>query len=119
MERLTARFAGRIYLIPHLIRLYEFTYNRRTALAVMLKITYGYTPREGADWESLTASFGKALETLNALIPGSWLVDALPFLRHLPSWVPGGGFKKIAAEMRTSLLDMVDVPYNVTKQEMV
>ena len=85
----------------------------------MLRITYGYTPQEGAEWESLIASFGEALETLNALTPGAWLVDALPFLRHLPSWVPGTGFKKTAAEMRKSLHDMADMPYNFTKQEMV
>ena len=85
----------------------------------MLRITYGYTPQEGAEWESLIASFGEALETLNALTPGAWLVDALPFLRHLPSWVPGTGFKKMAAEMRKSVQNMVDVPYNITKQEMV
>ena len=85
----------------------------------MLRITYGYTPQEGAEWESLIASFGEALETFNALTPGAWLVDALPFLRHLPSWVPGAGFKKTAAEMRKSLQNMVNIPYNITKQEMV
>ncbi|KXN84611.1 O-methylsterigmatocystin oxidoreductase [Leucoagaricus sp. SymC.cos] len=31
-------------------------------------------------------------------VPGEFYVDAFPFLKHLPSWFPGAGFRKQAAE---------------------
>ena len=98
---------------------YHLILYHRTALAIMLRITYGYTLNEGADSDPMTAPFEKALATLDALKPGAWLVDVLPFLRHFPSLVPGMGFKRTAAEMRKSLHDMADIPYDFTKQEMV
>ncbi|KIJ25993.1 hypothetical protein M422DRAFT_236734 [Sphaerobolus stellatus SS14] len=33
-----------------------------------------------------------------AALPGNFLVDTLPILRYVPSWIPGGGFKKTAKE---------------------
>lgn len=62
----------------------------------------------------------KAADTLEAVFsPGLWLVDILPFLRYLPAWLPGAGFKKAAAEMRELVLGLGDVPYEFTKNAMV
>ena len=62
----------------------------------------------------------KAADTLEAVFsPGLWLVDILPFLRYLPAWFPGAGFKKAAAEMRELTLGLGDVPYEFTKNAMV
>ena len=62
----------------------------------------------------------KAADTLEAVFsPGLWLVDILPFLRYLPAWFPGAGFKKAAAEMRELVLGLGDVPYEFTKNAMV
>ena len=62
----------------------------------------------------------KAVDSIDvATTPGLWLVDSLPFLRYLPTWFPGTGFKMVAAELRKLLLDMVDVPYAFTKQKLV
>lgn len=39
--------------------------------------------------------------------PGNfWAVDALPALRHLPAWLPGAGFQRIAQEGRRLVHDM-------------
>ena len=31
-------------------------------------------------------------------VPGRYAVDAIPILERLPSWFPGAGFKRYAAE---------------------
>jgi hypothetical protein len=51
--------------------------------------------------------------------PGAFLVDFMPFLKYIPAWVPGAGFQRIAKEWSNTLNDMVDMPYNFTKQQMV
>ncbi|KXN87205.1 O-methylsterigmatocystin oxidoreductase [Leucoagaricus sp. SymC.cos] len=33
-----------------------------------------------------------------AVVPGKYVVDALPFLKYIPEWFPGAGFKKEARE---------------------
>ncbi len=51
--------------------------------------------------------------------PGTYLVDIIPALRHLPSWFPGAGFKKFAASCSKELNDLADIPYNFVKEQMV
>lgn len=40
-------------------------------------------------------------------------------MRHIPSWFPGAGFRKIAKAWAVSLADMVDRPYLFVKQQIV
>ncbi|KAI0086252.1 cytochrome P450 [Irpex rosettiformis] len=90
---------------------------RKTAGAIILRVTYGYTPQEDAD--PMVMLVEEALETFaQTTAPGAWLVDILPSLRHLPAWMPGAGFKKVAADMREVLLNMGNVPYQMTKQKL-
>ncbi|KAJ2932209.1 hypothetical protein H1R20_g4906, partial [Candolleomyces eurysporus] len=35
----------------------------------------------------------------DAVLPGRFLVNSLPALRHIPSWFPGGGYKKDLREL--------------------
>lgn len=51
--------------------------------------------------------------------PGRWLVDSLPFLRHLPSFVPGTGFKKIAAEYFDVTEELADTPLAFCQEQIV
>ena len=41
-------------------------------------------------------------------IPGNFLVEAFPPLRHLPSWFPGGGFKEWANHAKQDLSYIVE-----------
>lgn len=52
-------------------------------------------------------------------IPGSYLVDLIPALKHVPSWFPGGGFKKTAAYLREVNRKVVELPFNHVAQQMV
>lgn len=65
--------------------------------------------------------------------PGAWLVDTLPIrkapshikhlthpfsVRYLPEWLPFTTFKKVAAEHRKTLIDMVNYPYDFVKEQL-
>lgn len=63
----------------------------------------------------------EAAWTADALVtPGRLrLVEALPFLRHLPAWFPGAEFKRAATKMHQVVQAMLNVPYEFTKRELV
>ena len=50
---------------------------------------------------------------------GVYLVDILPILRHVPSWVPGAAFQKQAKELRKLQEDFRHLPYNETLRNIV
>ena len=55
----------------------------------------------------------------NAASPGAFLVDILPFLKHVPSFMPGAGFKKQAEIWRQWMLDFMNFPFAVALKEIV
>ncbi|KAG6879999.1 hypothetical protein C0992_008206 [Termitomyces sp. T32_za158] len=90
---------------------------RHTAGAIIMRITHGYEALERND--PFVELADKALEQFSlAVAPGSHLVDVLPFLRYVPSWFPGAGFKRQAKEWAATLVELVDQPYNFVKREM-
>ncbi|PFH47987.1 hypothetical protein AMATHDRAFT_66464 [Amanita thiersii Skay4041] len=44
-------------------------------------------------------------------VPGAFLVDSFPFLKHVPEWFPGAGFQRKAREWRKLALNMLEKPY--------
>jgi cytochrome P450 len=95
-----------------------FDHLKTEAGAVILRITYGYTPNaQGPDplvdmAERSMRDFG------NAGTPGKYVVDLLPFLRYLPDWCPGTGFKTMARDMRTNFIRSAEQPYSWVKEQM-
>ncbi|KAG6901129.1 hypothetical protein C0995_000279 [Termitomyces sp. Mi166 len=51
-----------------------------------------------------------------AAIPGAFLVESIPILKHVPDWMPFAGFKRKAKHWRKITLDMVNKPYEVAKR---
>ncbi|PFH47950.1 hypothetical protein AMATHDRAFT_6256 [Amanita thiersii Skay4041] len=49
-------------------------------------------------------------------IPGKYLIDFLPVLKHVPEWVPGAGFKKQARIWREASDRMFSWPFSVAKE---
>jgi hypothetical protein len=87
---------------------------------VILKISHGYEVREGADplvdlIDSVTEHFSIVTS------PGAFLVDTFPFLRYLPSWLPGTGFiiPKEVSEWKSTFEQFADVPHEFVKGRMV
>ncbi|OCH86632.1 cytochrome P450 [Obba rivulosa] len=54
----------------------------------------------------------------HAVMPGSFVVDVFPILRHIPAWFPGAGFKKLARIARARGVEMVNGAFNEVKQTM-
>ena len=55
----------------------------------------------------------------HAQVPGNFWVEFLPFLRYIPSWVPGAGFKKFIEKHTKLTKQMLDIPFDTVKREMV
>ncbi|KAF8960012.1 cytochrome P450, partial [Flammula alnicola] len=92
--------------------------GRLLAASVILMVSYGYEAKPKDD--SVVATSLEVMRYLEKVItPNAYLVDALPFLRHLPSWFPGAGFQIEAKRCRKLVSEMVTVPYHETLQRMV
>ncbi|KZW02337.1 cytochrome P450 [Exidia glandulosa HHB12029] len=90
---------------------------KRNAVAVIMRITYGYTIQDNDPFVSMIEESFR-ISSLGAA-PGMWLVDFFPILRFVPSWFPGAGFKRQAKEWFKQLDTMSSAPLQWTKGEMV
>lgn len=89
----------------------------RMSGAIILRIAYGYELQDGSD-QFVDLADKAVLQFSTSTTPGAFLVDVLPFLRHVPAWVPGAGFQRLAKEWRDCLTEMVERPFAFTKQQM-
>ncbi|EIW83661.1 CyP450 monooxygenase [Coniophora puteana RWD-64-598 SS2] len=85
-----------------------------TASTIMI-VLYGYEIAPQGDRFAEIADTASEMLT-NSFFPGAALVNALPFLRHLPSWFPGAGFKRYANICRAMTREMRDAPYDFVKK---
>ncbi|GJE84890.1 cytochrome P450 [Phanerochaete sordida] len=91
---------------------------RKTAGAIILNMAYGYRVQEGDD--PLVDLVDRAVDGfVAASTPGSFLVDILPALRWVPSWMPGAGWKRKAEKWRAETQAMCDDPFEFAKAEML
>ncbi|OBZ67543.1 O-methylsterigmatocystin oxidoreductase [Grifola frondosa] len=76
-------------------------------------IMYGFEPQDDKYFFLLE----KASEsTAEGLVSGTFLVEFIPFLKYIPSWVPGAGFQKKFAEWRAASAGLRDIPFGVAKE---
>ena len=62
----------------------------------------------------------EALEGIGiAGLPGMFWVEYLPFLRFIPSWVPGARFKRFAEYYKEFVTRMVEQPFEVVRKSLV
>ncbi|EMD36555.1 hypothetical protein CERSUDRAFT_95844 [Gelatoporia subvermispora B] len=57
----------------------------------------------------------KSAAAAEGLVSGAFLVEFLPFLRHIPTWLPGAGFKQQAAEWKEDFDALLCIPFNDVK----
>ncbi|KLO15926.1 cytochrome P450 oxidoreductase OrdA-like protein [Schizopora paradoxa] len=107
------RFLLRVLDAPD--QLYE--HLRRTTGAVILAISHGYTIDQKDDPLIHLADECLA-EASIAFQPGSWVVDFVPFLRFLPEWLPGMGFKKVGRAFFNHVVELLERPHEFVKQQM-
>ncbi|KAF8635472.1 hypothetical protein AX15_000445 [Amanita polypyramis BW_CC] len=109
----THRFLKRLLAKPEELE----AHVRKTAGAIILRISYGYKVKEGNDPFVSVADTAVEQFSLSSS-PGVFLVNLVPALQLLPRWFPGAGFKKTAEEWRKKLYEMVEEPYQFVKKEM-
>ncbi|KAF8346573.1 cytochrome P450 [Amanita rubescens] len=90
---------------------------RRFAAATILKITYGREITSVEDPFVLLAERAGTL-TVESGSPAATLVDYFPIIRHIPTWAPFAGFKRRALEARKAVEKMMDVPFELVKEDL-
>ena len=92
--------------------------SRRTFTAVALLVAYGLEPQGDED------RYVGMLRELNAIgadvcVPGRYLVESLPFLQYLPSWIPGAGFKREIHTMKRRMRQITTELWQAGKAHLV
>lgn len=88
------------------------------AASIIMETVYGYESVPKGD--PFLENAEKAITIMtNSMFPGASIVNAMSFLRYLPSWFPGSQFHKDAEECRSLTREMLDMPYNFVKDNMV
>lgn len=83
-----------------------------------MSIAYGI--KIGGFDDPYIVNIEESIEGFNAAgIPGSFLVDLIPALKHVPSWFPGAEFKRKAAHWAAVNQKVVELPFNHVIQQMV
>ncbi len=85
---------------------------------MIMRIAYGIEVKEEEDEYVKAVEDGVA--TFNqAFVPGAFLVETFPSLQYVPSWFPGGKFKRVATAWQKIAHRMRDVPFKRTLEAMV
>ncbi|KAL4259700.1 Cytochrome P450 superfamily protein [Pleurotus pulmonarius] len=80
--------------------------------ASILSVTYGVDVRPEEDDPNIERADKASANFSDAAISGIFLVDILSFLKHVPSWMPGAGFKRFAEKSLPNTLDMMNTPFH-------
>ncbi|KAJ3978425.1 cytochrome P450, partial [Lentinula detonsa] len=91
---------------------------RKTAGAIILRISHGYEVGEGQD-PFVTLADKVSHRAVCFIYCTGFLVNLVPFPQYLPDWFPGASFKKTAKEWSSTLKEMVDLPYDYVKKQIV
>jgi len=86
--------------------------------AVIVRIAYGIDVQAEDDPYIHIAE--EAIQAASATsTPGKYLVDTLPILKYVPSWMPGAGFKREAAHYRKWTDALLNVPYEAVQKQII
>ncbi|KAI0352715.1 cytochrome P450 [Trametes cingulata] len=92
---------------------------RRYAGSLTLLVVYGYRVTSNSDpYLKLAEECVDILANRITSGGGIWPVDVLPFLKHLPPWLPGAGFRRKAAQWKAKMEEFVDKPFELVKSRM-
>ena len=102
--------------------------------SVILSVTYGIEVQPEND-PFIAISQEAVHDLMNAFIPASfWVVshssnrteyasiheqDFFPWLKYIPAWFPGAGFRRKARKWSELVHEMIEKPYAVAKQRIV
>ncbi|KAF8546595.1 cytochrome P450 [Imleria badia] len=84
---------------------------RKNFTSIILRLSHGYITQEGDDPLVELAKVANS-QLSKATAAGGHFVDFLPFLKYIPSWFPGAGFKRRAKEYAAVVHDLLEIPHN-------
>ncbi|KAJ7777026.1 cytochrome P450 [Mycena metata] len=88
---------------------------RRMASSLIIDVMYGIKVRSKDD-----PYISIAKEAMHGLsvgsLPGEFLVDTIPALKYVPTWMPGAAFQRRAAKWRKVTRELLEVPFAETKR---
>ncbi|KAF8214432.1 cytochrome P450 [Mycena galopus ATCC 62051] len=90
---------------------------RQMAGEIIMDVAYGIDVLPSDDpWVTLAH---EAVQTFAiGTVPGAYLVDTFPILKHIPRWCPGAGFKRQAEEWSKLSRGILELPFAETKRQM-
>ncbi|KAF8634131.1 hypothetical protein AX15_001063 [Amanita polypyramis BW_CC] len=81
-----------------------------TAITMATTFDYDVVPEQGNDrFVTLAEDFTSKIAGL--IVPGSTLINVLPFLRYIPPWVPGAFTQRQAVEIRNDMNAYKNEPF--------
>ena len=88
-----------------------------TVTSIAAKVTYGI------DLVDINDKRYKMLQRIlvdgeEFAIPGRFLAEAIPILRHLPMWFPGASFRRFAASLQCHVTHTMDMLYGESVQKL-
>ncbi|KAJ7577113.1 cytochrome P450 [Mycena floridula] len=92
-------------------------HNRNLSTSVTMKILYGYDISPKEDY-FVSIAEEATLKFCEAVLPGAYIVNAVPILRYLPTWFPFIKFHQHAAETRVTAEAMQTKPVQFVKDNM-
>ncbi|GJJ10961.1 hypothetical protein Clacol_005190 [Clathrus columnatus] len=93
------------------------THVRYIIGALVLEVSYGIQPMSETD-PFIVLSETTIQRVIEAGIPGTYLVDIFPFLKHIPSWFPGAKFKTELDQLGEQVIEMLNKPVDIAKNNM-
>ena len=84
----------------------------------VMRIAYGIEVDAGHDKYLKIVEEGLAVFSA-ALVPGKYLVETFPILRHVPEWFPWATFKKDGAVWKQAVLAVLHEPWKAAIEMIV
>ncbi|KAK7458752.1 hypothetical protein VKT23_009754 [Stygiomarasmius scandens] len=91
---------------------------RVTIGAILLRLSHGYITRTDGHDPVINRIEVAAKDFYHATKPGTWFVDIFPWLKYVPDWLPGAGFKRIGAKYKKTNDEQTDIPYEFVLKEL-
>ncbi|KAH9174406.1 cytochrome P450 [Lactarius sanguifluus] len=112
IEDTTRVFLGQLLATPNAFREHLHLLQGR----IVMRLTYGYDLKENDD---MLVPPKRAIKIITQFVlPGAALINHLPFLRHLPSWVPWFKYEPLASECRELARRMKNEPMDFVRNSM-
>ncbi|RPD61610.1 cytochrome P450 [Lentinus tigrinus ALCF2SS1-6] len=112
-KTMSTRYLGKLLRDPSRFK----RYMRYTFSATLMKVLYDIEVADEND-EYIIKVEQAVQGAAEGTLPGRFLVEVFPFLRHVPEWVPGAGFQERFAAWRAAASELKNAPVARVKDSM-